>query len=393
MALITNKLILYKDKTYKKKAILSVTNDITTDQRVHKVALTLIKCGFSPLIIGRELRKSQAIIDRPYHTKRMKLLFTNGPFFYAEYNFRLFLFLLFQKTHLLIANDLDTLLANYLVYRIKSFFFKVKAQLVYDSHEYFTEVPELNNRSFAKNAWLQIEKMILPKIKFSYTVCTSIADQYKKEYGLNMQVVRNIPLCCEQNKENDKQLPLFKKNTGKKIILYQGALNVGRGLEHVICAMEFIDNALFVIIGDGDLTDQLKSLVKQKSLEGKVHFVGKIPFKSLSNYTKNADVGIVLQEDLSLSYRFVLPNRIFDYIHAELPIVASGLPELKKILIKDEIGLLALDLNPKNLADKINILLYKNERRLQIKANLKSIRKKYCWEKEEEKLVKIFTSF
>ena len=330
----------------RKNVILSVTNDLTTDQRVHKVALTLIKSGFVPLLIGRKLENSHAIVDRSYQTKRMKLLFTKGPLFYAEYNFRLFLLLLFQKSDLLIANDLDTLLANYFVHKIKSFFYRKEIQLVYDSHELFTEVPELNDRPFVKNTWLAIEKMILPRIKHSYTVCDSISDEYNRKYGIKMQVVRNIPLCNKKTDEKKELNPLVKEYSGKKIILYQGALNVGRGIENVIHAMEFINNAIFVIIGDGDITNQLKNIVSDKGLKKKVQFVGKIPFNSLSKYTKRADIGIVLQEDLSLSYRFVLPNRLFDYIHAELPVIASDLPEIKKIFSENEIGLLVYDFNP-----------------------------------------------
>lgn len=374
------------------KAILSVTNDLTTDQRVNKVALTLIKCGFTPILVGRELKKSLPLNKRAYKTVRLKLFFTKGSLFYAEYNIRLFFYLLFNKSKLLIANDLDTLLANYLTYRIKKIFEK-KIKLIYDSHEFFTEVPELNGRLTVKKTWLHIEKTILPKIKYSYTVCKSIADEYNRKYNINMLIVRNIPLCDNKIEIKKNAIVFDNKHTHKKIILYQGALNIGRGIEHVILAMEYINNAVFVIIGDGDITDKLKNIVKNNNLGGKVFFTGKIPFNCLPAYTKKADIGIVLQEDLSLSYRYVLPNRLFNYIHAELPIIASDLPEMRKILSADEIGLLVSDLSPKNLANKIDFLLNNTQKRKQIKANLKSIKKKYCWEKEEKKLIELFGGF
>jgi len=383
---------LKKNRIKKKIAILSVTNDLTGDNRVHKVALTLIKCGFSPLLVGRKLKSSQAINDRNYQTKRMKLFFISGFLFYAEYNIRLFLFLLSQKSNLLIANDLDTLLANYLIYKLKSVFFRKKVQLVYDSHELFTEVPELNNRPFAKKAWLLIEKIILPYIKRSYTVCDSIANEYRKKYDIKMQVVRNIPLCNKHKIKQLETIDLPKQFSNKKIILYQGALNIGRGVEHVIRAMEFINNAIFIIIGDGDITNKLKNIVKNKSLEGKVYFVGQISFNSLFAYTKKADIGIVLQEDLSLSYRYVLPNRLFDYIHSALPIITSDLPEIRKIISENEVGLFVSDLMPINLAEKIKLLINNTEKRKQIITNLKSIKEKYCWEKEEKKLIEMFAN-
>jgi len=376
----------------KRIAILSVTNDLTTDQRVHKVVLSLMKSGYSPILIGRKLKKSIPIESRNYKTKRLKLFFIRGPFFYAEYNLRLFLILLFSKTNLLISNDLDSLLANYLAYKIKTVIFRKKVNLVYDSHEFFTEVPELNGR-LAKRAWLLIERMILPHLKHAYTVCQSIADEYEKRYGLKMFVVRNIPLCDRKiSKPKDFNF-LTKEYSGKRIILYQGALNIGRGIEQTIEAMKYIENTVFLIIGDGDITFKLNELVKNKDLSNKVRFIGKIPFQDLAAYTKIADIGIILLEsNLSLNYHFALPNRIFDYIQAELPIIASNLPEISKIVSKNDIGILVSDMVPKNLAKKINDLMKDKNRYQQIKANLKSINGKYCWEKEEKKLLELFRS-
>src|SRR5208283_1226470 len=129
-----------------KKFILSVTNDLVTDQRVHRVASTIFNLGNDVLLIGR-IRKDSLPVTRPYRTLRMRLLFNQGPLFYAEYNVRLFVFLLFQRVDVLVSNDLDTLLANYLVFRI------LNKELVYDTHEYFTGVPELKNRPVVRCIW------------------------------------------------------------------------------------------------------------------------------------------------------------------------------------------------------------------------------------------------
>jgi glycosyltransferase involved in cell wall biosynthesis len=249
-----------------KRVIISVTNDLVTDQRIHKVASTFMKAGYVPVLVGR-LLKNSLIIERPYPAVRMKLIFKKGPFFYLEYNIRLFFFLLFTKATIFLSNDLDTLPANYLAAVIK------KKKLIYDSHELFTEVPELVNRPSAKQFWSTIESWILPRIRLAMTVSQSISDFYQQKYGIKMAVVRNLPV--EKQKIQSGQNP-FNEFLPKKIIIYQGALNMARGIEQVIEAMQFIENAMFVIVGEGDITNQLKEQTVKLKLNKKIIFLGKI---------------------------------------------------------------------------------------------------------------------
>ena len=146
-----------------KKVSLSVINDLVTDNRVHKVAVSLQRMGFEPLLIGRMLPESLPV-ERSYFTYRMKLVFRKGPLFYLGYNLRLFFYLLKSDTEVFVANDLDTLPANYLISRIK------RKPLVYDSHEYFTEVPELIGRPVVRAIWKGIERLLVPQVDAAYTV-------------------------------------------------------------------------------------------------------------------------------------------------------------------------------------------------------------------------------
>jgi len=362
------------------KVILSITGNIATDQRVHKVASSLQKLGMKPILIGRKFKSSPTIQKRTYPLKQINLLFNKGPIFYAEYNFRLFFILLFSKCNVLISNDLDTLFANYLAFRLKRLF-GIKIKLVYDSHELFTEVPELNNRKLVKKIWFAIERMILPKLKNSYTVCEPIAEYYQKMYGINMQVIRNLPSCKSINTQIKNQL-IIPDN--KKIILYQGALNMGRGIEYIIPLMQYIENAVFVIIGTGDIENDLKKMVASHKLEDRVIFTGNLSLEQLNAFTPKADVGLVLQEDISLSYHFVLPNRLFDFINAEVPVLASELPEIARIVNGEDIGITVKGFDPNLLLTHIKTLLNEPRAIQKFKEGLKKCKGKYSWENQEE---------
>ena len=365
----------------KKRIIISVTNDLVADQRVHKVATSLNKFGYDVLLIGRKL-KSSLLVNRHYRTKRFRLLFSKGSFFYAEFNLRLFFFLLFCKANIFLSNDLDTLLPNVLTLKIR------KKKLVYDSHEYFTEVPELQNRKKIKKIWERIEKYSLPKVQFSYTVCQSIADIYNKKYGIDMKVVRNIPHCKEEIKYI-KPL-IISELSDRKIILYQGSVNIGRGIEYIIDAMNYIDDAVFIIIGDGDIKSELELKVKDSGLENKVKFIAKIPFDKLSSYTKFADVGISIEENIGLNYYYTLPNKLFDFIRANVPVLVSRLPEIERIVNKYEIGCFIENHNPEHIAEKIKFMINNKEEINLWKKNLKRASDELCWENEEMVIKRIF---
>jgi glycosyltransferase involved in cell wall biosynthesis len=356
-----------------KRIIVSVTSDLSTDQRVDKVCSTLHNNGYKVLLIGRKLNNSIPV-NRNYETKRIKLIFNKSFLFFAEYNFRLFFMLLFSKKDLLLSNDLDSLTANYLV----SFFQNKK--LIYDSHELFPEIPELVHRPFVKKCWITIEKWILPKLKNNYTVCNSIANYYKKKYNTNFETIINLPT----KKMNDLGEFPFKLN-GEKIILYQGAVNIGRGLELIINTMQHLNDCVLVIIGDGDILLDLKKEVSNKKLNDKVYFLGKISPKKLHTLTPLANLGISIEEDLGLNYRFALPNKIFDYIQSEVPILVSDLPEMRQIVLDYNVGEVVKNRNPQVLANQI-----KNILKQDFSAKLQIAKSELIWEKQEEKLLSIF---
>lgn len=369
----------------KKKIIVSVTNDLSTDQRVAKVCDFLYVNNYDVYLVGRQLKKSLPIDNRPYKIKRFRLFFTKGALFYANYNIRLFFFLLFHRFDVLLSNDLDTLLANFLVFKLKR-----KKRLVYDSHELFTEVPELVSRPKIRAVWLKIERFIFPRLETIITVNKSIATIYKERYGKNLFVLRNVsPLWQPQKIASKSDLDLPED---KKIIILQGSgINVDRGGEEAVKAMQYINNALFIIVGSGDVIPKLKKIVQQLYLEDKVHFIPRIPYQKMMNYTYHADIGLSLDKNTNPNYMYSLPNKIFDYIHTTTPIVCSDLIEIKRVVNTHNVGRIISKYSVQDIAKSINTILEDEQLLSELKENCRKAALLENWEKECKVLHKIYT--
>lgn len=367
------------------RAIVSVTNDLYTDQRVHKVCTFLVAQGYDVLLVGRKRKSSIDLPAREYKTHRMKLLFETGAKFYAFFNLRLFFFLLFRKADVLVSNDLDTLLANHLAKK-----FKRKTRLVYDSHEYFTEVPELTARPKVQKIWLRIEEWIFPKLKDVYTVNGSIAEIYSKKYDKDLRIVRNIsPLWIGKETQSKKALGIPEN---VPLIILQGAgINVERGAEEAVEAMKSVD-AVLMIVGDGDVVPDLKKHVAAQGneLSEKVLFFGKQPYDVMMNYTTHADIGLTLDKPNSLNYALSLPNKIFDYMHTNTAVVATEIKEVAKVIRTHNIGIVLDEFTIERLAETLNKLIKDQQKLDAFKANCAIAAKTENWEKETEILAEIY---
>ncbi len=366
-----------------KKVIVAVTNDLSTDQRVDKVCNTLTSMGFSVTLTGRLLAKSLPL-QRAYSTHRMKLLFVKGPLFYAEYNIRLLIFLLFNKVDLIVSNDLDTLLACFIAHRIKK-----NTEIVYDSHEYFTGTPELIDRPVVRSIWKRIEKYIFPKLTDIFTVNDSIANLYSNEYKKTIKVVRNVPPKLIQ----EKPTPDLVFDSSKHLVILQGAgINIQRGAEEAIIAMQFVNNAILLIIGGGDVIDLLKQMVKEFDLEEKVMFMDRMPYHELMKYTALAEIGLTLDKDTNINYRYSLPNKLFDYINAGTPVLSSNLPEISKIIEKYKVGMLIESHDPEHIASCINTMISLNYK-VKLQENLRLAADDLNWENEEKILKQVYSKY
>jgi glycosyltransferase involved in cell wall biosynthesis len=251
-------------------------------------------------------------------------------------------------------------------------------------------VPELQGRK-AKQIWERIEARIFPKLKDIITVNKSIANLYEKKYGKELKVVRNIPF------RRSSTEVLTKADLGideqRRVIILQGAgINVDRGAEEAVLAMKYLDNTILLIVGGGDVLEILKKMVLEHKLKDKVRFIQRQSIDKLYAYTSLADVGLSLDKDTNLNYRFSLPNKIFDYIQCGTPVLASNLPEVKNIIQSYDVGLILEEHSPKSIAKTLELML-KSDFKKSHKAQLEKAAKELVWENEEKVLKEIYTKY
>ena len=355
------------------RIVFTVTNELHYDQRMIRICHSLFDTGFDVELVGVRFSSSVPLRTRSFHQKRLKMLFKKGVAFYAEYNIRLFFYLLFKKFDTVCCIDLDTMLPAYYISVLR------KKQRVYDAHEYFSQMKEIVRRPRVYKVWHFIEKKFVPKFQIGYTVSESIAREFLKLYGVQYEVIRNMPM--------KEEFELQVKE--EKILLYQGAVNEARGFEFLIPAMKRVAIPLH-IYGDGNFLAQTEKLIEDNELTGKVFLKGKLAPPALQEITSRAYIGINLVENTGLNQYYSLANKFFDYIHHGLPQVTMDFPEYRKINDQFEVAILIKNLDDNSVSEAINQLLNNEGFYQKLQQNCLAAREKYCWQKEEIKLNNLY---
>jgi glycosyltransferase involved in cell wall biosynthesis len=357
----------------KKRIYLTVTSDPNYDQRMIRICTSLHNAGYDVVLIGRERPSSKPLIDRPFIQVRLKQKIDAGKLFYATYNLKLFLYLLFKKMDAICAIDLDTILPVYYISILRNI------PRVYDAHELFCEIEEVVSRPSIQKMWYKIERHTVPHFPYGYTVNESYVREYKKMYGVDYAIVRNATVL------RPLQIPEKKD----RYILYQGAVNKGRCFEQLIPAMQYVNTKL-VICGEGNYYAEAQQMVKELGLEEKVIFKGYVPPAQLTEYTLNAYIGITLFVATSRSNELSLANRFFDYMHSGVPQLCARYPEYENINREYEVANLIDGITPETIAMTLNKMLEDEQYYNRLQQNCMKAREVYCWQEEEKRLFGVY---
>jgi hypothetical protein len=369
------------------RLVFAVTTDLSYDQRMQRICASLAQAGYAVLLVGWQRPASVPLGPQPYAQHRLRGWFQHGKLFYLEYNLRLLLYLLGQRAAAWACADLDAALPTWLRARLGG------QPFVYDAHELFTQVPEVVARPRVQRAWQWVENFIVPRARLRYTVGPALASLFEARHpGCPFEVVRNVPADTEQVALANG----FSAATTDQppTLLYQGALNVGRGLAELLAALPQVP-ARLVICGEGDCSAALRQQAAALGLlaSGRVEFKGYVLPAALRQLTVQATVGIMLLQNTGLSYYYSLANKFFDYVHAGIPQLCIDFPEYRALNARHEVAELVPDLAPATLAAALARLLPGGQpgpHYHQLAANCRLARLEWNWQQEEKTLVELY---
>jgi hypothetical protein len=387
------------------RLVFAVTTDLNYDQRMQRVCGSLAQAGYEVELIGWQRNHSLLLTVQPYKQHRLRGWFQRGKLFYLEYTIRLFWYLLRRRADVWCCIDLDTALPVYARAWLGNQMF------IYDAHELFTEVPEVVGRPSVQRIWQWVEDFIVPRTQLRYTVGPSLARLFEQRHpGYPFAMVRNVPMRLEDTDKPlggmGEHLAAEAASTGAQalstthhapptpILLYQGVLNVGRGLVQLLDAMPLVP-ARLIMCGEGDCSAELRQQAQRLGLlaTGQVEFRGYVLPAELRKLTTQATVGIMLLENTGLSYYYSLANKFFDYVQAGVPQLCIDFPEYRALNAQHEVAALVPDLAPATLVAELARLLPGGQPgtyHQRLAENCRRARADWNWQHEEKTLVGLY---
>jgi len=368
-----------------KKVILIVLNNFKNDSRVLKEAISLQNGNFNVRVVAlyeEGVKEYEEIEGIKVHRIRLKSrewikVRMVQVFKYFELIYRLFKG--YRDIDIIHCNDLETLPLGVILKK-----FNRKIKIVYDAHEYETET--YYSKGIRKKIAQKLELWLIKYADEVITVSGMIADEYVKLYSIKRPtLVLNTPILQNIKREN-----LFRErfdiSENSRIFLYQGALNRGRGIEMILETFRLLDRkSVIIFMGYGVLENHIKKYTQEYD---NIYLHEAVSPSRLLPYTSSADFGISLIEDSCLSYRYCLPNKMFEYIMVGLPVIVSNLPEMAKVVKEYNIGVVAKEHSIDGLKEAI--VEATNLNRDSISQNIKKVKEIYNWEKQEERLLGVY---
>lgn len=293
------------------------------------------------------------------------------------------------KPYAIHCHDLNTLLSGVMAKK------RLKVPLVYDSHEDCPGMFEPISIVISKLASI-LEKILLKYVDCVITVSGELVKKFKKHKQTNVVAIYNSRSLKELfKKEETKELKKELKISGDNFIVgYIGALSEKRGIDNLIKSIKYVDNKdvkVLIVGGPENEVKNLRALAEKDGVMDKVILTGHIPYFKVIPYFSLLNIGAVLFQPLP-NHLIAAPNKLFEYMGVGLPLIVSGFPEMKHIVVDESDCGIAVDpTNPEKIADAITYLLEHPEDAKKMGENgRKAVEEKYSWEKMEGRLFKVY---
>ncbi len=384
-----------------KKVTMFVWNNFVNDARVLREASALADLNYTVTIIAKKelsemhlpssekIRKG-VVVNRPLKlefpekiTGKIKSSILTKHLPNMLLMFKMIMLGRKYNTDVYHAHDLNTLIQGIVSAKLRL----KRKKLIYDSHEVQTS---RTHYSFEKI--YRIEKLLLKFVDKVIVENDTRADYHKDLYKSRPTPIHNYSELY--NIDEVKAFPLrevYSIPEDTKIVLYQGGMQEGRGLFKLLDAFKNIENGKLIMLGDGKERQNLLDYHRELKLENKVIFIDRVPYQELRSYTKSADIGIQFLENTNFNHYSASSNKLFEYLMAHVPVIGSDLPEIKRVIEEEQVGLIVQEANTVQLNGAIQILINDDELRTTLKRNTESAKRKYNWENEKRILNNIYS--
>lgn len=284
-----------------------------------------------------------------------------------------------EKAEVIHAHDVNTLPTAWLAAKLS------RAGIVYDAHEISSSREGYGDR--IRHLVGQVERFLMPRVDGVITTTETRAKFFSRAYRIPRPLVLQNRPRYHMKGVSQKIRQTLKLPKSWPIVLYQGGLQQGRGLERIIQAARRIDNAYFVFIGDGRLSQTLKTLAVEQEVTDRVFFIPTVALDELLVYTESADIGVQPIKNTCFNHFSTDSNKLFEYIQAGLPVVATNFPEIRRIVLRYRVGKLVPENDDDELTHAIACLVNESEVRARFAENTTEAAKLLNWETQEEKLL------
>jgi len=367
--------------------VFALTGDVHRNARALKQIRSLAGQGWSVHVLA--LKGDADVVEMPsgVHVETVELRHSRGFRFFREVHARMSAAALDVPASVYHASDLYVLPAMALAARSNG------ADYTYDSRELYPHVASTVGRPWVGWYWSYVEERYIRGSAAVFTVSRKIADHLSATYGIRAPVlVRNVPQKRELPEVSDRLARLAGLSESTPIILHLGQMRRGRGCETLVRAMQLVDRGCLVFLGYGPEKDSLRRLSESLSLDSRIRFLDPVPADDVLEVASGAHVGVTMLEDTCLNHRYALPNKLFDYLAAGVPVLAAHLPELRSVIQGYNVGRTVDPSDAGAVADALNNMIASERDRSAWIANAHRMAETFNWEIASQRFIRVFRS-